>query len=140
MRVGVQGQRHCVCDDAIGWDTKTSVRTSYWLKSRLRMFETQGGSMSTAKTVVMSDLHISNAAAYSWFKGNCVQNAVTMFTRLASATDVDELVLLGDTFDSWLLEDPRTHSQRNRRDDAGAVGLLAGQGDNYRAADARQGR
>jgi UDP-2,3-diacylglucosamine pyrophosphatase LpxH len=57
---------------------------------------------STQKTVVMSDIHISNGASYSWFQGPYVTYATTMFNRVAIDPNVAELVLLGDIFDNWL--------------------------------------
>jgi UDP-2,3-diacylglucosamine pyrophosphatase LpxH len=57
---------------------------------------------SAQKTVVMSDIHISNGASYSWFQGSYVTYATEMFNRVAADPDVAELVLLGDIFDNWL--------------------------------------
>ncbi|MDJ0764919.1 MAG: metallophosphoesterase [Myxococcota bacterium] len=60
--------------------------------------------MSPPNIVVISDVHMSNNAHYSWFKSkNKTPEALKHFlTKLSTDTTVQELVLLGDIFDLWL--------------------------------------
>lgn len=54
------------------------------------------------KTIVLSDLHISNGASYSWFLPPYPKYLTAMLTDVANDSTVAELVLLGDIFDLWL--------------------------------------
>jgi UDP-2,3-diacylglucosamine pyrophosphatase LpxH len=54
------------------------------------------------KTIVISDIHISNGAAYSWFLPPYPLFLTEMLTDIAQDSTVAELVLLGDVFDLWL--------------------------------------
>ena len=54
------------------------------------------------KTVIMSDIHISNGADYAWFVDPYPEYLLGMLSDVASDSTVSELVLLGDTFDLWL--------------------------------------
>src|ERR1039458_2855943 len=54
------------------------------------------------RTVVMSDIHIGNGAAYSWFLPPYPDEVSAMFNQVANDSNVEELVLLGDLFDLWL--------------------------------------
>ncbi|MBM4327071.1 MAG: hypothetical protein FJ118_07890 [Deltaproteobacteria bacterium] len=54
------------------------------------------------KTVVLSDVHISNGAKYSWFLQSNARDFVNMLERVLDDSSVKELVLLGDLFDLWL--------------------------------------
>jgi UDP-2,3-diacylglucosamine pyrophosphatase LpxH len=57
---------------------------------------------SPEKTIVVSDIHISNGAGYSWFLPPCPSEFTAMLKRMAGDPTVKELVLLGDLFDLWL--------------------------------------
>lgn len=58
------------------------------------------------KTIVISDVHMSNAKPYSWFQLPESDKLTNMLNAVAEKKDpfdnVDELVLLGDLFDLWL--------------------------------------
>jgi hypothetical protein len=58
------------------------------------------------KTIVISDIHMSNGEDYSWFKPPNAVKLAGMLNAVADEqdpfTEVDELVLLGDVFDCWL--------------------------------------
>jgi UDP-2,3-diacylglucosamine pyrophosphatase LpxH len=54
------------------------------------------------KTVVISDVHMSNDKPYSWFEEANSKKLAKMLTTLANDETVEELVLLGDLFDLWL--------------------------------------
>ncbi len=59
------------------------------------------------KTIVISDVHISNGANYSWFKPPNSQDLTDLLNSIADGSseafsNVEELVLLGDLFDLWL--------------------------------------
>lgn len=54
------------------------------------------------KVIVVSDIHMSNGAGYSWFHGEYVNDVRAMFEQFAADPDITELVLLGDIFDLWL--------------------------------------
>jgi hypothetical protein len=54
------------------------------------------------KTVVISDVHMSNGAAYSWFQEANSEKLVNMLSHMANDSNIGELVLLGDLFDLWL--------------------------------------
>ena len=54
------------------------------------------------KTIVMSDLHVSNGAAYSWCIPQTLKQICDMLQRVATDNDVGELVFLGDLIDMWL--------------------------------------
>ncbi|MGO9116468.1 MAG: metallophosphoesterase [Desulfomonilaceae bacterium] len=54
------------------------------------------------KTIVISDVHISNGAEYSWFQQSNRRDLSAMLTKIADDPSVAELVLLGDLFDLWL--------------------------------------
>ncbi len=57
---------------------------------------------TSQKTIIISDIHISNGAGYSWFLPPCPDYLVTMLNNIAKDHSVEELVLLGDVFDLWL--------------------------------------
>jgi UDP-2,3-diacylglucosamine pyrophosphatase LpxH len=54
------------------------------------------------KTVVLSDIHVSNGAKYSWFLPSNASDLIKMFEKALGDSSVTELVLLGDVFDLWL--------------------------------------
>lgn len=58
--------------------------------------------MGTQKTIVVSNVHMSDGAAYSWFLTPAPERLVLMLKSVAEDPDVAELVLLGDIFDLWL--------------------------------------
>jgi UDP-2,3-diacylglucosamine pyrophosphatase LpxH len=58
--------------------------------------------MSSQKTIVLSDVHMSNWADYSWFLHPYPEDLTAMLNRVANDSSVWELVLLGDVFDLWL--------------------------------------
>ncbi len=57
---------------------------------------------NTAKTTVISDVHMSNGKPYTWFHGPNSENLTNMLNFIANDSSVGELVLLGDLFDLWL--------------------------------------
>ena len=54
------------------------------------------------KTVVISDVHMSNGADYSWFLPPYPQDIAALLHKVANDASVEELVFLGDFFDLWL--------------------------------------
>ena len=54
------------------------------------------------KTIIISDIHISNGANYSWFRPPCPDYICEVLNRIANDSGVGELVLLGDVFDLWV--------------------------------------
>jgi UDP-2,3-diacylglucosamine pyrophosphatase LpxH len=54
------------------------------------------------KTIVISDLHISNGAAYSWFLPPYPDCLAAMLSQVAKDPEVEQLVIMGDMFDLWL--------------------------------------
>jgi predicted phosphodiesterase len=63
--------------------------------------------MAREKTIIISDIHMSNGKSYSWFKGANSKNLTAMLNAIADGVkdefiNVKELVLLGDLFDLWL--------------------------------------
>jgi len=54
------------------------------------------------KTIVISDLHISNGAEYSWFVPPYPDSLTRLLNQIAKDSEVGELILLGDVFDLWL--------------------------------------
>jgi len=54
------------------------------------------------KTIVISDIHISNGAAYSWFLPPYPGCLTALLNQVAADPEVAELVLMGDVFDLWL--------------------------------------
>ncbi|MCI5150798.1 MAG: hypothetical protein D3916_15690 [Candidatus Electrothrix sp. MAN1_4] len=65
------------------------------------VWQQKGGSMSKNKTVVISDVHLSNGSNnYSWFKDDTKLKG--FLNEIAERADIKELVLLGDIFDLWL--------------------------------------
>ena len=54
------------------------------------------------KTIVISDLHISNGAEYSWFVPPYPDSLTRLLNQIAKDPEVGELILLGDVFDLWL--------------------------------------
>jgi hypothetical protein len=54
------------------------------------------------KTIVISDVHMSNGASYSWFQEANSKKLTRLLDTLADDSAVRELVLLGDLFDLWL--------------------------------------
>jgi UDP-2,3-diacylglucosamine pyrophosphatase LpxH len=54
------------------------------------------------KTIVISDIHMSDGQNYSWFLPPCPEEVIALLHRVASDASVEELVLLGDVFDLWL--------------------------------------
>jgi UDP-2,3-diacylglucosamine pyrophosphatase LpxH len=54
------------------------------------------------KTIVISDIHMSNGAGYSWFLPPYPAELTAMLNRTGNDSSVEELVLLGDVFDLWL--------------------------------------
>jgi UDP-2,3-diacylglucosamine pyrophosphatase LpxH len=54
------------------------------------------------KTVVISDVHMSNAEDYSWFLPPYPQDLTELLNRLAADSSLEELVFLGDLFDLWV--------------------------------------
>lgn len=57
---------------------------------------------AAGKTIVISDIHMSNKADYSWFPPQSEKNLADMLNHIAGDQNVEELVLLGDVFDLWL--------------------------------------
>jgi predicted phosphodiesterase len=55
-----------------------------------------------AKTIVISDVHMSNGAKYSWFLPPSPGNVTAMLNNFRDDGSVEELVILGDLFDLWL--------------------------------------
>jgi UDP-2,3-diacylglucosamine pyrophosphatase LpxH len=53
------------------------------------------------KTIVMSDLHVSNCEKYAWCSVKGITDICNMLEWVANDTSVSELVLLGDLFDMW---------------------------------------
>lgn len=58
--------------------------------------------MSNERIAIISDIHMSNNAAYSWFKDQQAVVLIKMLNNAADNNQLDELVLLGDAFDLWL--------------------------------------
>lgn len=58
--------------------------------------------MNNYKTIVLSDIHISNGAGYSWFRPPYPEYLTAMLNSTANDRSITELVLLGDVFDLWL--------------------------------------
>jgi len=58
--------------------------------------------MERSKIVVISDVHMSNNAGYSWFRSPYPGDVSGLFKMIAKDEGVKELVLLGDIFDLWL--------------------------------------
>ncbi|MCP4137973.1 MAG: hypothetical protein GY754_43825 [bacterium] len=58
--------------------------------------------MERSKIVVVSDIHMSNGASYSWFKDSYPGYFQGMLEMITGDDQVKELVLLGDFFDLWL--------------------------------------
>ncbi len=58
--------------------------------------------MPPMKTIVISDIHISDGATYSWFTPSRSDRLAAMLNMVANDPEVGELVLLGDIFDLWL--------------------------------------
>ncbi len=58
--------------------------------------------MERTKIVVISDVHISDDADYSWFRSPHAGYVSGLFEMIARDEEVRELVLLGDIFDLWL--------------------------------------
>lgn len=58
--------------------------------------------MARGKTVIVSDIHMSDGESYSWFNGQYSVDMEQMFYKIAEDGAVEELVLLGDAFDTWL--------------------------------------
>lgn len=58
--------------------------------------------MQTTNIAVISDMHISNNADYSWFKNEQASNLIKMLNYAADSSEFDELLILGDAFDLWL--------------------------------------
>jgi UDP-2,3-diacylglucosamine pyrophosphatase LpxH len=54
------------------------------------------------KTIVISDIHISDGAKYSWFFPPYAEKFTAMLNKIANDANVVELVLLGDLFDLWV--------------------------------------
>jgi len=54
------------------------------------------------KTIVISDVHMSDGKDYSWFLPPCPAEVTAVLNRAATDSSVGELVLLGDVFDLWL--------------------------------------
>ena len=58
------------------------------------------------KTIVISDIHMSNGEDHSWFKAPNADKLANMLNAMAEKKDtfdnVEELVVLGDLFDLWL--------------------------------------
>ncbi len=54
------------------------------------------------KTVVISDVHISNGEKYAWFSRSNAEKLTGLLNAIRKDRDVEELVLLGDIFDLWL--------------------------------------
>ena len=83
--------------------------------------------MANGKVIVVSDIHMSNGASYSWFQGRYVADVRTMFEHFAAASGIAELVLLGDILDLWLYPvsvQPWTASQIIANLDAGILSAL----------------
>jgi len=55
-----------------------------------------------AKTIVVSDVHVSNGASYSWFLPPCNTMFTAALNKFANDSTITELVLLGDLVDTWL--------------------------------------
>ena len=62
----------------------------------------QGDPMSQQKNVIVSDIHVSNAAPYSWFVPPYSNATIEMLHTIANDASVSNLTLLGDIFDLWL--------------------------------------
>jgi UDP-2,3-diacylglucosamine pyrophosphatase LpxH len=54
------------------------------------------------KTVVLSDVHVSNGEKYSWFLQPNATDFAKVLEDVLKDSSVNELVLLGDLFDLWL--------------------------------------
>jgi len=55
------------------------------------------------KTIVMSDLHIgSRDPEYPWFAGEYPDYVAGALGEIANSNDVEDLVFIGDLFDTWL--------------------------------------
>jgi UDP-2,3-diacylglucosamine pyrophosphatase LpxH len=57
---------------------------------------------ASQKTIIISDVHISNGAGYSWFLPPYPDDLTAMLNSIANDSSVGELVLLGDVFDLWV--------------------------------------
>jgi UDP-2,3-diacylglucosamine pyrophosphatase LpxH len=57
---------------------------------------------ASQKTIIISDIHISNGANYSWFRPPYPEYVSEMLSSIANDSSVGELVLLGDVFDLWV--------------------------------------
>jgi UDP-2,3-diacylglucosamine pyrophosphatase LpxH len=54
------------------------------------------------KTIVCSDVHMSDGKKYSWFTGNYPEYLRKMLKKFANDRSVEELIFLGDLFDLWV--------------------------------------
>ena len=54
------------------------------------------------RTIIVSDIHISNGEKYAWFKPPYSEEFVARLEKTAADGNVQELVFLGDLFDLWL--------------------------------------
>ncbi len=58
--------------------------------------------MGKTNIAVISDIHMSNNAEYSWFKDEQGSNLIKLLNYVAEGSHFDELLILGDAFDLWL--------------------------------------
>lgn len=67
--------------------------------------------MKKKKIAVISDLHMSNNAEYSWFNDKQASHLVQMLNCAAYSSLFNELLILGDAFDLWLypIDVPPSH-------------------------------
>ncbi len=57
---------------------------------------------SLNKTIVVSDIHMSNQSDYSWFTDKDKEKYVNFLEMLAKDDQVNELIIIGDFIDLWL--------------------------------------
>jgi UDP-2,3-diacylglucosamine pyrophosphatase LpxH len=57
---------------------------------------------TSGKTIVVSDIHMSNQSAYSWFSDKNKEKFINFLGTLSKDDQVNELIILGDFIDLWL--------------------------------------
>lgn len=55
-----------------------------------------------SKTIVISDIHMSNQSGYSWFSDKNKEKFINLLGTLSKDNQVNELIILGDFIDLWL--------------------------------------
>lgn len=86
---------------------RTNLKGTTYLGKALSAEQTEQDERENAmsekgKTIVISDIHVSNGEKYSWFLHPYPGYLTDMLNGIARDSSVEELVLLGDLFDLWL--------------------------------------